>query len=359
MLNLENEDIRIIDNIYKVNNTNISIGYIQKFHMHCIIKSEKIDSIDEANSIYHEAFSLVSLHHPNLIKVYNCLLIPKKSDNQKLKLVNIILEHCDNNNLVVYTKKLLKRKITLNEETILYYLYQAVEAFNFLQQKKIAHRDVKPENVLVTENGKKIKICDFETCMKIDQMTLSLKGTPNYLSPLLREGYMSLRGTLVEKIHHDAFKSDVFSLGLTFLSLIVNSFNAKEYSDINELEKTIFQRLKQVNNTFFKRVLESMLIFNEFGRPDFQELSEILKVNFQYNEEKFCVNCYSYKFNIEFVYTRGSYYCRPCSESIFQLNEIKCSKCNIEHIIDQIYLFNKISYCSNCLQIPLIPNQPL
>ena len=69
-------------------------------------------------------------------------------------------------------------------------LHQLLDVFTFLQRDKaIAHRDIKPHNVLFSKHTGKIKICDFNDCHKGLQKSHELVGTPYYLSVELKEHF--------------------------------------------------------------------------------------------------------------------------------------------------------------------------
>lgn len=56
-----------------------------------------------------------------------------------------------------------KRDDMISLEDIRLYSYQMFKALSYLEVRKICHRDIKPQNILVndTEEDKKLKICDF------------------------------------------------------------------------------------------------------------------------------------------------------------------------------------------------------
>ena len=70
-----------------------------------------------------------------------------------------------------------------NEKTVAKYIQQLLKAINHCHAQDIIHRDVKPENIMVTENDE-IKLIDFG--LSIIQETQYLKdvhGTPLYMAP--------------------------------------------------------------------------------------------------------------------------------------------------------------------------------
>lgn len=91
--------------------------------------------------------------------------------------------------------------------------------FDYLaRDKSLYHRDIKPENILIT-NYKPftVKIADFgagKETMSENAMLNTLVGTPLFLSPKL---WVAFQSNATGKVKHHLEKSDVFSLGLTFL----------------------------------------------------------------------------------------------------------------------------------------------
>jgi NIMA (never in mitosis gene a)-related kinase 1/4/5 len=91
------------------------------------------------------------------------------------------------------------------------FIAQMVIALKFLKEKNIIHRDIKPKNILIHQDG--IKISDFGVAKIInnhnaDQETTTFSGTIQFMSPqILRQ----------EKY---TFQTDVWSLGITIYYML-------------------------------------------------------------------------------------------------------------------------------------------
>lgn len=63
-----------------------------------------------------------------------------------------------------------------------FYAAEVVLAIEYLHQKEIIYRDLKPENLLLDRHGH-LKITDFGFSKKVPDITWTLCGTPDYLAP--------------------------------------------------------------------------------------------------------------------------------------------------------------------------------
>ena len=111
-------------------------------------------------------------------------------------MLQILMEYCEEGDLFHYYKK--KNK-TLTVREILKIFKQIVQAFISMNVKGVFHRDLKPQNILLTK-GLVIKIADFGCARSISTHDITKvgdfsldKGTPIYASPeqLMNEKYSS------------------------------------------------------------------------------------------------------------------------------------------------------------------------
>ena len=64
--------------------------------------------------------------------------------------------------------KILKSEKKFAEETVIFYAIQLIMAIDYLHHKKIIHRDLKLENIMVDQEGY-IKIIDYGLAKKLDE----------------------------------------------------------------------------------------------------------------------------------------------------------------------------------------------
>ncbi|MBR4359794.1 MAG: serine/threonine protein kinase [Clostridia bacterium] len=97
----------------------------------------------------------------------------------------------------------------MDEQAIIRLGVDVCTALDICRKKNIVHRDVKPENIFVNENGV-FKLGDFGVARNLDRVTngMSRKGTPNYMAP---EVYTSV---LKEADMDAAARVDIYSLGM-------------------------------------------------------------------------------------------------------------------------------------------------
>jgi serine/threonine protein kinase len=154
-----------------------------------------------------------------------------------------------------------------NDIEILSIYKQLILAFNLMRELQILHCDIKPSNIMITQNFI-IKIIDFNAAKTgFDERTqqVGAVGTKDFMSPEVRLGFDSQNPVMLKED-----KADVFSLGLTILSLVTN----KPLVDLN-LEKNqmnLMEIVMSIKYEWLKPILEGMLKFNYYERSGLKDL---------------------------------------------------------------------------------------
>src|SRR3954454_12686665 len=180
-----------------------------------------------------EARSVAQLSHPNIVTVID----RGESDAQQY----IVFEYVDGESL----KQLVDRAGPLPARRVIELGLQIADALAFAHQHGLVHRDVKPQNVLVTEDGE-AKVTDFGIARSLDvehgvTQTGTVLGTSNYLSPEQARGQTVTPAT------------DVYSLGVMLFELLTGevpfpgeNFVAVAMKHTNEPPPSLLERRPDV-----------------------------------------------------------------------------------------------------------------
>ena len=125
-----------------------------------------------------------------------------------------------------------KYKQFYTEKELFKVMNQLIKTLSLLQKNHITHRDIKPQNVLISKGIYKISDFGEARTLKREGVIVSrVRGTELYMSPILFQG---LRLKLFQ-VSHNTFKSDVFSLGMCIFYVSTLTFNS--LCDIRELNE--------------------------------------------------------------------------------------------------------------------------
>ena len=178
-----------------------------------------------------------------------------------------------------WEKEILKRKEKKNyytESELLAIFSKIINTFYLLQKHHITHRDIKPQNILIA-NGK-LKICDFGNARILKRQGViiqRIRGSELFMSPIVFEGYRAGK----QNIRHNAYKSDVFSLGMCFFLAACCSYDGPNVIrllyDMKAIKKVLNYNLAKRYSEKIINMLWTMLQVEEKKRPDFIELKAL------------------------------------------------------------------------------------
>lgn len=174
-----------------------------------------------------EALSASSLNHPNIVEVYDV-----GEDNG---LYYIVMEYIEGKHL----KQLLKKrgKLTLTEAVDI--MLQITDGMSAAHDHYIIHRDIKPQNIMILENGM-VKITDFGIAMALNSTQLtqtnSVMGSVHYLPPEQANG----NGSTIQ--------SDIYSMGILFFELLTGTLPYKGDNAVEIALKHLKEKIPSVRS---------------------------------------------------------------------------------------------------------------
>ena len=197
-----NDRYQIIKTIGEGGMANVYLAYDTILDRNVAVKVLRGDlATDEkfVRRFQREALSASSLSHPNIVEVYDV-----GEDNGEYY---IVMEYVEGKHL----KALLKKRGKLTVPEVIDIALQITNGLSVAHDSYIIHRDIKPQNILILENGL-IKITDFgiAVAMNATQLTQtnSVMGSVHYLPPEQASG----KGATLQ--------SDIYSIGILMYELL-------------------------------------------------------------------------------------------------------------------------------------------
>lgn len=182
--------------------SNVYLAHDMILNRDVAIKVLRYDFTNEAElhrRFQREALSATSLTHPNIVNIYDV------GDDQNLHY--IVMEYIKGKTL----KQYIQEFSPISPTKSLKIMKQLTSAIANAHENGIVHRDIKPQNILMDEDGN-VKITDFGIAMTLSAtsftQTNSVLGTVHYLSPEQARG-----GTATKK-------SDIYALGIVLYELL-------------------------------------------------------------------------------------------------------------------------------------------
>ena len=232
-------------------------------------KSKDDNANTKKNYFITEKNIIKSLHHPNIVKLENFF---EDSENSYL-----LFEFCPYGNL----KDLLNKRKKLTELEVKYYLLQIVSALKYLRNNKVIHRNLKLENILISDKMI-IKLSDFHLGAKLksdeERRTKNL-GSPNYMAP-----------EIIEKKNGYSYEVDIWALGVIIYCLIIgkapfDSPNIDEACEKIKIGKYFFPEDSVISDPA-KDLIQNLLLLDPNKRLKLDEILSHAFLNLNINIPK-------------------------------------------------------------------------
>ena len=200
---------QIIKSIGEGGMANVYLAYDTILDRNVAVKLLRGDLASDEKFVHRfqrEALSASSLNHPNIVEVYDV-----GEDNGDYY---IVMEYIEGKHL----KDLIKKRGKLTISEVVDIMLQITDGMSIAHDSYIIHRDIKPQNIMILENGL-VKITDFGIAMAMNATQLtqtnSVMGSVHYIPPEQASGKGS------------SLQSDIYSMGIVMYELLTGKLPFK------------------------------------------------------------------------------------------------------------------------------------
>lgn len=164
-----------------------------------ILKDEYLHNADFSRRFKNESKAIAMLSHPNIVKVYDV------SFGDVIQY--IVMEYIDG----ITLKEYISQQGVVDWKTTIHLVSQILSALQHAHQHGVIHRDIKPQNIMLTEDGT-IKVTDFGIARLSDNNTRTMTdqaiGSVHYIAP------EQARGSVTDG------QSDIYSVGVILYEML-------------------------------------------------------------------------------------------------------------------------------------------
>ncbi len=191
-----------------------------------------------------------TLSHPNIIQYIQDQSLDKKTSDKV-----ILMEHAPYGDFFT----LLTSCNIRNEQIARTFFHHLIDGLEYLHSKKIAHLDLKIENLLLGKNFA-LKISDFDLSQNFNEERLVSNGTANYRAPEILDGTCK-----------NFQAADIYAAGICLYILMTGTFPFAEDEGANSKSLYRYDQFMLQNEAFWEDnelILENQIEFS----PSFKEL---------------------------------------------------------------------------------------
>ncbi len=232
-----------------------------------VLKEEFLANEEFRRRFKNESKAIAVLSHPNIVRVYDV--------NYGDKLQYIVMEYVEG----ITLKEYIEQQEVINQKEAVYFVMQILRALQHAHDKGVVHRDIKPQNIMLLENGT-IKVTDFGIARFSRSETRTLSdstiGSVHYISP------EQARGDVTDD------RADLYSVGVMFYEMLTGKLPFVADSSVSVaimqlqndpelptkvnpdipvgLEQIIMRAMKKNVNERYQSAAEMILDIEEFKR---------------------------------------------------------------------------------------------
>jgi len=279
-------------------------------------------------SLKREVQMLLQLNSQYVVRYFTCYM------DQKGKYFCIVMELADGGtmtNLVQEICQKRKENVGVDEVRMAVYFRQMATALNHIHSKRMLHRDLKPDNVLLSFEGTDVKITDFGlACVASSELGVANRaGTLTYASP--------------EKAQSKPYgsKDDIWAVGCIMSELLTGiSLSQRCAGGVMAFNPDLVARVVKDCETQSKRlgqIVSQLLSLDPAKRPSAEEIISLLDANrgngsaldaaHELCEEYICSLCTALVVDAQSVCSEEHIFCYLCLDAVLQTNDNHCPTC--------------------------------
>ena len=232
-----------------------------------VLKEEYLANEEFRRRFKNESKAIAVLSHPNIVRVFDV------SYGDKLQY--IVMEYVEG----ITLKEYIEQQEVINQKEDVYFVMQILRALQHAHDKGVVHRDIKPQNIMLLENGT-IRVTDFGIARFSRSETRTLSdstiGSVHYISP------EQARGDVTDD------RADLYSVGVMFYEMLTGKLPFVADSSVSVaimqlqndpelptkinpdipvgLEQIIMRAMKKNVNERYQSAAEMILDLEEFKR---------------------------------------------------------------------------------------------
>ncbi|CDW85970.1 protein kinase domain containing protein [Stylonychia lemnae] len=241
------------------------------------IKIHKLDHPDlnqeKVIIIQNEAKLLARIEHKRIVNIveYYTKQVVEKSDGFKYDVVCVIVNELAKGGELYYY---IKNSGAFLEREARYLFLQILEGLEFLHSQGVCHRDLKPDNILLTENYD-VKISDFGFSGPLagrsgDGLLRTHLGTLPYQAPEINL-----------KLKYKGQNVDIFSLGVILFNMVIGVFPFRIAHQTDQCYRQIMKGQTGQYWKYFKSI-----VARNGGQPFSQDFKDLIERMLEFNPDK-------------------------------------------------------------------------